>query len=292
MVRTIVRRTLSAVASEVIVSFSLSQRSRLTDHKCLAKTPLTWPRSLLLPCLSDLMIGRPHQGPRLQFTHRLFSSRISLAEPADQPSFRGVTITTLVVGTQHECFHVHRNRLDTASVWFTKTLTSGFEETATQRIPLPEDDPNIVHLFVQWLYDPDPAFSVLLDEKFMQLARLFEFAERLFIFKLKNYVIWQLFNLQSKHHVPPLAVVEFVFENLPDDSPLRKLLVAWYTWHQDSARALTLDSLHALPQFTSALVIAMVQQRYAGTKDPFSDNPDVYYETADGSQNAMRQGHE
>lgn len=31
---------------------------------------------------------------------------------------------------------------------------------------------------------------------------------------------------------------------------------------------------------------------YAGTKDPFSHKPDVYYETADGSRNAMRQGHE
>jgi hypothetical protein len=109
-------------------------------------------------------------------------------------------------------------------------LTSGVEETATQRIPLPEDDPNIVHLFVQWLYDPDPTFSVLLDEKFMQLARLFEFADRLFIFQLKNYVIWQFFNLRSKNHVPPIPVVEFVFENLPDDSPLRKLIVLLPAW--------------------------------------------------------------
>jgi hypothetical protein len=112
------------------------------------------------------------------------SPRISPVEPADQPSFRGITFATLIVGPQHDYFHVHRNRLDAASVWFTKTLDSGFEETVTQRIPLPADDPSIVHLFVQWLYDPDPTFSVHLDEHFMQLARLFEFAQRLFIRQL------------------------------------------------------------------------------------------------------------
>jgi len=113
----------------------------------------------------------------------------------------------------------------------------------------------------------------------MQLARLFELAQRLFIRQLKNYVIWQLFNLRSKGHIPPFPVVEFVFENLPDDSPFRKLLVAWYIWHRDSACALTLDSLNGLPQFASVLVIAMVKQRYAGAQDPFSGNPDKYYES-------------
>jgi hypothetical protein len=113
----------------------------------------------------------------------------------------------------------------------------------------------------------------------MQLARLFEFAQRLFIRQLKNYVIWQLFNLRSKNHIPPIPVVKFVFENLPDDSPFREVLVAWYTWHRDSACALTPDSLDALPQFTSALVIAMVKQRYASAKDPFLGSPDVYYES-------------
>jgi hypothetical protein len=224
---------------------------------------------------------KPPQGRRFQSRRRSFSPRISLVEPADQPSFRGVTFATLIVGPQHEYFHVHRNRLDAASVWFTKILGSGFEETATQRITLPEDDPSIVHLFVQWLYDPDPTFSVDLDEHFMQLARLFEFAQRLFIRQLKNYIIWQLFNLRSKDHIPPIPVVKFVFENLPDDSPFREVLVAWYAWHRDSARALTIDSLDALPQFTSALVIAMVNQRYASAKDPFSGSPDVYYESTD-----------
>jgi hypothetical protein len=185
------------------------------------------------------------------------------------------------VGPRHECFHVHRNRLDAASVWFTKILASGFEETATQRITLPEDDPSIVHLFVQWLYDPDSTFSAYLDEQFIQLARLFEFAQRLFIRQLKNYVIWQLFNLRFKNYIPPIPVVKFVFENLPDDSTFRDLLVAWYTWHRDSACALTLGSLDAIPQFTSALVIAMVRQRYASTKDPFLSSPEVYYKSTD-----------
>jgi hypothetical protein len=59
---------------------------------------------------------------------------------------------------------------------------SGFGEAATQHITSPEDDPSIVH------HDQDPHFSVLPDKHFMQLAKLFEFAERLFIRQLKNYI--------------------------------------------------------------------------------------------------------
>ena len=117
--------------------------------------------------------------------------------------------------------------------------------------------------------------------QFIQLAKLFEFAQRLFIRQLKNYVIWQLFNLRRKNYILPIPVVKFVFENLPDDSVFRDLLIAWYTWHRDSACALTLGSLDALPQFTCALVIAMVRQRYASTKDPFLRSPDVYYKSTD-----------
>jgi hypothetical protein len=49
----------------------------------------------------------------------------------------------------------------------------------------------------------------------------------------------------------------------------------------ESTYALALDSLDALSQFTSALIIAMVKQRYVSTKDPFLGSPDVYYESTD-----------
>lgn len=119
----------------------------------------------------------------------------------------------------------------------------------------------------------------------MQLAKLFEFAERLFIHQLKNYVIYQLFDLRSENHIPPIPVIEFAFERLSLESPFLRLLVAWYIWHRDSALALTVDSLDALPQFSSALVVAMVKQRHAGSQDPFSGKPDVYYESNDEPPN-------
>ena len=73
----------------------------------------------------------------------------------------------------------------------------------------------------------------------------------------------------SKTRIPPIPVAEVVFENLPDDSLFQEFLDAWYAGHRDSACVLALDSVDALPQPTSALVIAMVKQRYSRTKDPF-----------------------
>jgi hypothetical protein len=46
-----------------------------------------------------------------------------------------------------------------------------------------------------------------------------------------------------------MPVVEFAFEKLPNESPVQELLVAWYTWHQDSALSLIPDSLCLLPSF-------------------------------------------
>jgi hypothetical protein len=195
--------------------------------------------------------------------------------------FRGASTTTLIVGIEREYFYVHQNRLEAASVWFTKALSNGLEETTTRQIMLPEDDPEIVHLFVQWLYNPDPIFSAFINEHFLQLAQLFEFAERLLIWRLKNYIVWQLFDLRTKSHTPPLPTIEFAFDRLPDESPFRKLLVAWYCWHQESALSLTLDALNIVPQFSSALSMAMIKRRFTNMEDPFSKDPDVYYDRGD-----------
>jgi hypothetical protein len=98
---------------------------------------------------------------------------------------------------------------------------------------------------------------------------------------IQPHVIYQLLELRSENHTPPIPVVEFAFERLSLQSPFLKLLVAWCTWHRDSALALTVDSLDALPQFSSALVIAMVAQRHAESQDPFSGKLYVYYESND-----------
>lgn len=156
-------------------------------------------------------------------------------------------------------------------------MKSGLAETVTQQIRLPQDDPETVELFVQWLYGTNPSLSDFTDRTFMQLGRLYEFANRLFIRELKNYIIWKLFELYRQRHVPPMELVQYAFEDLPDDASLRKVLVAWYTGHQDTAKTLTGDALRAIPQFAVELVLAMVNKE-EGFPDIFALGPESQYE--------------
>ena len=68
--------------------------------------------------------------------------------------FRFADNTTVLVnvGTEKTRFYVHNKFLCNASTFFEAALEGGFEEAESQRIELPEDKPEIVELFLEWLY--------------------------------------------------------------------------------------------------------------------------------------------
>lgn len=181
---------------------------------------------------------------------------------------------------QKDRFEVHRDRLFSASSWFETNLNSGLQETSLQQILLPADDPEVIEIFVQWLYKANPSFSIFTDETFMQLAKLYEFANRLFIRELKNYIVWKLFELRKQNSIPPMSSVHYAFEHLPDNATFRKILVAWFVWHQESARTLTADTLNMSPQFSTELVLTMIKKQ-DGIPDLLSANPQSQYEIED-----------
>ena len=85
-------------------------------------------------------------------------------------SYGNPSCVTGVVGEHEGRFEVHRERLDSASFWLKTTLESGPQETSLQQIFLPTDEPEIVEIFVQWLYNSDRTFSVLSEQTLMQLC--------------------------------------------------------------------------------------------------------------------------
>lgn len=154
------------------------------------------------------------------------------------------------------------------------------QETTTQEILLPTDDSKIVEMFVQWLYTAEPKLSAFTEESFTQLAKLYELANRLFIHELKNYIVWKLFELRRQEHVLPMSTVVYAFENLPDTAIFRKILVAWFTWHQESARTLTADMLNITPEFAIEIVLSMIK-RQDGGRDILAALPQSHYYVED-----------
>jgi hypothetical protein len=91
---------------------------------------------------------------------------------------------------------------------------------------LKEED-NTADLFMQWIYHGLRwPLSCLSNDRFIQLARLYAFADKLRVVKLMNDVIWELFSLRSKENFPPFSVIDFAYIHIPEHTRFRELMVA------------------------------------------------------------------
>lgn len=187
-------------------------------------------------------------------------------------------MATLLAGPHSVSFLVHRNLLVSHSSFFKAALTSEFEEANTNIICLPEQDPEIVGLFVQWCYTGDPHYSRFAGHKLIQLIQLYEFADKYMIPRLHNDLIWVLFALRHDQHTLPKAAVKYAFTQLPDTCPLLALLAAWYVWHAASAKLLTRKDLESLLSFSIELNFQNFAKIHEGKVDPFMKDPGVFYE--------------
>jgi hypothetical protein len=61
-------------------------------------------------------------------------------------------VTTLVVGTDGCEFLVYQNRLYERSPYFAAATKEDWKEGQEHRIPLPDDNPSGVGLYIQWIY--------------------------------------------------------------------------------------------------------------------------------------------
>lgn len=61
-------------------------------------------------------------------------------------------IVEVVVGPSETIWRLHENLLSATSDFFKAAFNSGFKESLEDRILLPEDDPHAFELFVRWLY--------------------------------------------------------------------------------------------------------------------------------------------
>ena len=84
--------------------------------------------------------------------------------------FRNIATTEIIIGSDKASFHVHTNILVAESTYFKAALTSGFEEQDTSRISLSNNKPETVELFVQWCYHQPSRYSVIVEQKILQLS--------------------------------------------------------------------------------------------------------------------------
>jgi hypothetical protein len=148
-----------------------------------------------------------------------------------------------VVGAQEERFKVHRELLCNNSDFFVSASKKEWMEFQKHQITLPDDDPGVVDLYIQWIYsgrifsrqsaDGGPGdgkeFDLLIDG--------FVFGERVQNGDFKDAVVDALIksfavpDKKGQRWCPAAPWVDRAYAGTPEGSPLRKLLVAMYVIH-------------------------------------------------------------
>ena len=210
----------------------------------------------------------------------------------DDPSatkFQNNPIVTLDVGPDKHTFHVHQELLFKSSPVFKAAFSGECRESSEHCMALPEDDPETVERFMQWLYFNSlgltkGVYSDTWGKRYWQLARLNTLADKFDVGLLKNSIIDELFALQitpgARPPQPP--VIGYIYENTTETSSLRKLIVGWYAWHIKFdwyTASGTPACLEGTPMFATDLAIAMSQRvQDPNLKSPFWSKPSSHYE--------------
>ncbi|KAJ0125412.1 hypothetical protein J7T55_006758 [Diaporthe amygdali] len=146
-------------------------------------------------------------------------------------------IVTFVVGPRKVRFGVHESTLSQAEAghFFNKSFTNGFQETNTGCMELPEDDPEQFRCFLRWLYgiwvQPNQPLNCWTELDFSQQIKLYAFAHKYAIHALHNAIICELHSTEIKKKWGHMGIrreeLEFLVANVPDGSPMHRLLADW-----------------------------------------------------------------
>ncbi|GIZ37303.1 hypothetical protein CKM354_000075300 [Cercospora kikuchii] len=135
-------------------------------------------------------------------------------------------IITLVVGQDEESvsFHVHEDLLREHSHFFDAALKNQWKEAQERKIALPEDKPDIVDMYVQWLYGGKIEAAV--PETW---HRAFPNA----IMEAWTSSIDQP-NANGSRYLTSVRTLSEIYQNTTSGSPVRQFLVhIWATYRRD-----------------------------------------------------------
>jgi hypothetical protein len=116
---------------------------------------------------------------------------------------------------------------------------SGFSETTTSTAYLPEDDPDVFSLFLEWVYGhrltPVTAAAMALPNNshfFMDRVKLYVFAEKICLDELCDYTMSNLMSLlQQYERSPTIQQMREAYEGTAVGSPIRRFMCLSLLFH-------------------------------------------------------------
>jgi hypothetical protein len=147
------------------------------------------------------------------------------------------------VGPEEEELKVHEELLCDGSPFFASASKKEWLESQRRRIPLPDDKPYIVDLYLQWMYggrifsrqstDGGPGdgkeYDLLVDGFiFGEKVQNGEFREAVVDALIRSFAVP---DKRGERWCPAAPWVDRAYAGTPEGSPLRRLLVAMYVVH-------------------------------------------------------------
>lgn len=202
-------------------------------------------------------------------------------------------IVVLNVGPNKTRFDVHKRQLCELSPFFQAAFNGQFREQAGS-MDLVEDDVHAFEHFVRWLYQGNVGIHLegeidLLRVRLRELYNVYLLADKYNVSPLKNDIMEILFDAVKADRVksrnkgvlcprrPRKHDMEHVYSNTVQCSPLRKFVIACYTWlvnlqcYTDGSFS---DWLRRNPEIATDLAIGFAS-RLQGGKDPFAKGQDA-----------------
>ena len=211
-------------------------------------------------------------------------------------------MVTLFVGTTQKAFYVHVDLLCNASSFFKAAFTGDFKESSDKTVQLPEDDEDIVSLFIEWLYhqryemlplsaeddeESDDDHDDIDDKKkendrFYQVFRLFVLAEKYDVPDLKWLLTKTLFaDIKEVHRGPSNASIGYLYRHTTGSKGIHRLVADWHAWRmhpEELERQNFRAFLEEIPEFSADIVLSYGKNIKKGSQyNPFAEEmPDKY----------------
>ncbi|KAF6232634.1 hypothetical protein HO173_009073 [Letharia columbiana] len=202
-----------------------------------------------------------------------------------------IATVTLVVGEAETTFQVHEAELFEASPVFKAAFNSDFRESSERKMNLPEDDPDIFNLMVEWLYSHrydilQPTGDKIRDEtRFMEPMRLYVLADKYGMTSLKGCIANIIFKTLKPGNVtgPSIETIAYAYQNVPQTSGIRRLLADLYAcninfdWYKSP---IAKPLLQKYPEFATDIILSFARHTSReGIKNPFKgEMPEAYKE--------------
>jgi hypothetical protein len=190
-------------------------------------------------------------------------------------------------GNDKQDFDVHESFLR-SSLFFRKALSGDWIEAKTRHVNLPEEEPAVFHDYIHFLYTHSlcvrsgnkPGEDDDGHDENKSLLKLYVLAERLQDINTKNVVIEAMYNClwgicTSGSQMPDVECIRIVYEGTPACSPMRRLLVDFYTYYA-GASSFKLDGDYPHELLLELTINLLTKRTRPHDRNAMFKNPSVY----------------